>query len=109
MQDYETPETPGASNPDGHQSGVRQMLNELVRAHIQANNAQAALLNFQITMARRLADNIVVLESQIPGAKDSGERAAICSLIDQQYKNMVAVLYDLEPDQKQAAEYESDN
>ena len=104
MHDYETPETPGASNPDGHQSGVRQMLNELIRAHIAANNAQAALLNFQITMARRCADNIAVLEVQLPTAKDNQERRALCDLINEQYTNMVGVLFDLAPDKPMGSE-----
>ncbi len=108
MQDYETPETPGASNPDGHQSGVRQMLNELIRAHIAANNAQAALLNLKITMCRRLVDNAALLEAQLSTATDNHTRDALCWQINQQYQSIVAVLYDLEPTQQQATDYEAD-
>jgi hypothetical protein len=98
MKKYETPETPGASNPDGHQSGVRQLLNDLTRSRITANNAQAYLLNFQLEMARRCADNIAALEVQLPTAKDNQERRVLCDLINEQFQNMVAVLFDLAPD-----------
>ncbi len=97
-------EIPGESQPNGHQSGVRQMLNELIRAHIAANNAQAALLNFQITMARRLADNVAVLEAQLTTATNNQERRALCDLINEQYTNMVGVLFDLAPDKPMGSE-----
>lgn len=92
---YETPEMPGASKHTN--SANRDALAALLEAHTTMHTAQAGMLDFQLTMARRAAAVCEALERQLLSETDSVACVALAEQINTMYSNIIGLLFDMAP------------
>lgn len=96
MRNYEIPGESQPNNTPTHPHS-KQALSALLEAHTRLHTAQAAMLDFQLIMAKRAATMCEALEAQLLSETDSARRVALAEQINTTYTGIIGLLFDMAP------------